>query len=39
MIQEVVCACITLDLYRKRPGGQASRSSMRLRPGRFGSSR
>ena len=29
----------TLDLYRKGPGGQTSRSETRLAPGRFGSSR
>src|SRR5437763_549708 len=31
--------CITLDLYRKRPGEQASRSRLDRAPGRFGSSR
>jgi hypothetical protein len=30
---------ITLDLYRKRPGGQRSKSGTRRGPGRFGSSR
>ncbi len=27
---------VTLDLYRKRPGGQARKSGTRLGPGRFG---
>ncbi len=27
---------MTLDLYRKRPGGQARKSGTRLGPGRFG---
>jgi len=30
---------VTLDLYRKRPGGQTRNSRARLGPGRFGSSR
>src|ERR1700682_6017686 len=30
---------MTLDLYRKRPGGQAPRSRTSCGPGRFGSSR
>ena len=30
---------MTLDLYRKRPGGQRLRSRTRRGPGRFGSSR
>ena len=33
------CACITLDLYRKRPGGEPLRSRTSGGPGRFGSSR
>ena len=30
---------MTLDLYRKRPGGQTPRSRTQAGPGRFGSSR
>jgi len=37
--QEAPNSCITLDLYRKRPGGQRWKSRMRRGPGRFGSSR
>ena len=38
-VRRSVLGRYTLDLYRKRPGGQAWKSGTRRGPGRFGSSR